>query len=169
MLLAKMTRHQHIEFDPTHNGAECDTRRPRRCLESITVTTSSPRDPANRSSDPMKLLVLHVAGCPNVAPLLERLAEITRVPVSTKEVASEADASATGMNGSPTLLIDGIDPFPPGQDHLGLACRLYRDAHGGVVRVPSIQQLRDAITAAGRPPIAGSRNDQSRYLPKRRT
>jgi hypothetical protein len=55
------------------------------------------------------------------------------------------------MRGSPTLLIDGRDPFayadPPDRD-FGLSCRIYRDEHGRAVPATSVTQLHDAITIA---------------------
>jgi HAMP domain-containing protein len=99
------------------------------------------------------LEVLHVPDCPNLPPLLERLGSITDATVTTREVSSDSEAVALGMAGSPTLLINGRDPFaPPGGCECGLSCRLYRDEHGRVVPAPSISQLREAIAAAGAAP-----------------
>lgn len=92
------------------------------------------------------LVVLHVADCPNLAPLLERLRDITDLPVSTREVTTDEAATRYGMNGSPTLLIDGIDPFAtPSGNTSGLACRIYRDESRAIVPIPSAMQLRDAL------------------------
>jgi hypothetical protein len=58
------------------------------------------------------------------------------------------------MNGSPTLLINGRDPFPNPtlQDcDCGVSCRIYRDEHGRAMPAPSVAQLRDAVTAADAP------------------
>ena len=55
----------------------------------------------------MKLEILHVPECPNLLPLLERIAETTDLPVTTRMVESDAAAANLGMAGSPTLLIDG--------------------------------------------------------------
>ncbi|ADB31718.1 hypothetical protein Kfla_2651 [Kribbella flavida DSM 17836] len=97
----------------------------------------------------MKLEVLHVPDCPNLPPLLERLAEVTDRPVTTRPIASAEDAARFGMAGSPTLLIDGIDPFAIADDRdRGLSCRLYRDAEGRLVPAPSVDQLQHAIAAA---------------------
>jgi hypothetical protein len=105
------------------------------------------------------LEVLHVPVCPNVAPLLERLREATDLPVTTRQITSAADAVAAGMRGSPTLLINGRDPFPTsslqGCD-CGVSCRIYRDEHGQAVPAPSVTQLRDALAAAGAPAAATS-------------
>jgi hypothetical protein len=104
----------------------------------------------------MKLEVLHVPDCPNLPPLLERLAEVTDLPVTTRVIDSDADAAMFGMAGSPTLLIDGVDPFAvTGECDCGVSCRLYRDQDGRIVAAPSVEQLRDAITAAGQPAAPG--------------
>ncbi|WP_053207495.1 hypothetical protein [Jiangella muralis] len=95
--------------------------------------------------------VLHVPDCPNLAPMLDRLHEVTAAPVRTREITTDADAAAFGMAGSPTLLINGVDPFrAPGDCGCAVACRLYRDHEGRVVPAPSVGQLRRAIATAVR-------------------
>jgi hypothetical protein len=97
----------------------------------------------------MRLEVLHVPDCPNLEPMLSRLAEVTELPVATRVVASDAEAVRFGMAGSPTLLIDGVDPFvEAGGCECGVSCRLYRDHDGRIVAAPSVEQLREAIAAA---------------------
>jgi hypothetical protein len=98
----------------------------------------------------MRLEVLHVPDCPNLPSLLERLAQVTDVPVVTRVIESDADASRFGMAGSPTLLVDGVDPFAEAGE-FGVSCRLYRDHDGRLVAAPSVDQLRAAISA-GAPP-----------------
>jgi hypothetical protein len=52
------------------------------------------------------------------------------------------------MHGSPTLLINGVDPFAaPGQAP-GLACRLYRDVAGRAAGAPTVEALRRALDQA---------------------
>jgi hypothetical protein len=100
----------------------------------------------------MHLTVLVVPGCPN-APVLEgRLAAVLGgregVSVSHQVISDEDEAARWGMRGSPTLLIDGVDPFAgPGQPP-GMSCRLYRDDDGRTSGAPSAGQLRDAIGQA---------------------
>ncbi len=96
-----------------------------------------------------RLDVLHVAECPNLAALLERLRELTDLPVTLREITTDVEAAASGMAGSPTLLIDGADPFgSPDDCGCGVACRLYRDDDGRLVPVPSAEQLRRALRDA---------------------
>ncbi|TDO56699.1 alkylmercury lyase-like protein [Kribbella sp. VKM Ac-2571] len=102
----------------------------------------------------MKLEVLHVPDCPNLAPMLQRLTEASDLPVTTRLIETDANAAEFGMAGSPTLLIDGVDPFAAGDDcgcGCGVSCRLYRDRDGRIVPAPSVEQLRAAIGAAGQP------------------
>jgi hypothetical protein len=51
------------------------------------------------------------------------------------------------MHGSPTLLINGHDPFPTPHDDHALSCRIYRDEHDQPTPAPSPAQLRNALAA----------------------
>src|ERR1022692_2029381 len=100
----------------------------------------------------MHLTVLAVPGCPNVALLEEQLASVLDgrpgVTVSRHVIAEEAEAASWGMHGSPTILINGADPFAePGQS-ASMSCRLYRGSDGRISGVPSAGQLRQAIERA---------------------
>jgi hypothetical protein len=103
--------------------------------------------------DLLELTLLTVPDCPNAAAFEERLAAAlasrSQVVVRRREIADETEAAEAGMHGSPTLLIDGVDPFAaPGQAP-GLACRLYRDATGRPAGVPPVEALRRALEQAG--------------------
>ena len=97
------------------------------------------------------LEVLHVPDCPNLQPLMDRLRDVTDLPVTTHEITTDADAAAHGMAGSPTLLINGTDPFAaashPDRGY-AVSCRIYRDEHGHPVGAPTVAQLRAALAAA---------------------
>jgi hypothetical protein len=43
----------------------------------------------------VKLEVLHVPDCPNLAPLLDRLRQVTDLPIITYEVDTDHEASAS--------------------------------------------------------------------------
>ena len=101
----------------------------------------------------MELILLAVPDCPNAAVFEARLTAVLAgrpgAVVRRREVADEREAARAGMCGSPTLLIDGTDPFAvPGQVP-GLACRLYRDAAGRLAGAPSAQAMRRALEHAG--------------------
>ena len=100
----------------------------------------------------MELVLLTVPDCPNAATFEERLAAaLARHPgtvVHRREVASEREAAEAGMHGSPTLLVDGTDPFAaPGQAP-SLSCRVYRDAAGRMSGAPTVEALRRALAAS---------------------
>jgi hypothetical protein len=105
----------------------------------------------------MKLQILHVPDCPNAAVLAARLDEVLAgradVAVEQVDVADQDEAAALGMTGSPTLLVDGNDPFAVPGVSASMSCRLYVDDTGTVSGAPSASQLR-AVLAGHRPTTA---------------
>ncbi len=99
------------------------------------------------------LVLLTVADCPNAAAFEEHLAAALAghpaAAVRRRVVADEREAAEAGMHGSPTLLVDGTDPFAAPGEPPSLSCRLYRDAAGRAAAVPSAAELRRVLTAAG--------------------
>jgi len=98
----------------------------------------------------VRIRILHVSDCPYVAVLRQRLDDLLTdgpldVQVVSEVVDSEDAAAAAGMAGSPTLLVDGADPFAEGEPAPSLSCRLYRDESGRRDRAPSTAQLRRAL------------------------
>ena len=92
--------------------------------------------------------ILHVPGCPSVGLLDERLREAIdgRPTVVTHHVVTDADtATKTGMTGSPTLLVDGVDPFAREGLDPSMSCRLYPHDDGHVEGAPSVDALRRAL------------------------
>jgi len=101
----------------------------------------------------MDVTVLAVAGCPHAALLEERLAAALAggpPAVITRRVITDPDeAVRASMHGSPTVLIDGSDPFAaPGQS-ASMSCRLYDNGAGRLEGAPSVGRLREAIGRAG--------------------
>ena len=83
-------------------------------------------------------------GCPNWKVAKERiegvLGELGRTKTVTLEAVETAtQADALEFRGSPTILIDGKDPFDAAGP-TGLSCRVYR-TEAGVEGAPSIKQL----------------------------
>jgi hypothetical protein len=97
----------------------------------------------------MDLKVLAVPGCPNAMLLEQRLAQVLAgrpdVSVSRQVIDDEQEAARQGMRGSPTILVDGTDPFAEQGQPASVSCRLYRDSDGQVGGAPSVSQLRQAV------------------------
>lgn len=102
----------------------------------------------------MKLEVLHVPDCPNTAVLTERLDQLiverSDVVLEQRVIRDQTEAAARGMIGSPTLLVDGVDPFAVAGASPSVSCRLYLDEHGAASGAPTMTQLRAALAGAGR-------------------
>lgn len=99
-----------------------------------------------------RVTVLTVPDCPNAPLVRERITEALEgraVPVEWIEVQDADEASRQGMTGSPTVLLDGIDPFSSDEAQPSLSCRLYRHADGTTDGAPTVADLRRALTASG--------------------
>jgi hypothetical protein len=100
----------------------------------------------------VEVTVLTVPQCPNAALLDQRLvaavAGLPGVRLVRRVVHDEQQAAALGMRGSPTLLIDGTDPFAaPGQP-ASMSCRLYVQADGSLAGAPPAEALRGVLAHA---------------------
>ncbi|MFE7215888.1 organomercurial lyase [Streptomyces sp. NPDC057611] len=122
----------------------------------------------------MRITVLTVPDCPNAPVIEERIARALdgrSADVELVEVADQERAARLGMTGSPTVLINGVDPFAVPGTPASLSCRLYRGAAGRVDGAPSDTDQRDALNAADPaddecPPMdAAGRGGQGRLAP----
>ena len=95
----------------------------------------------------MRLQLLYFEECPNwkvTADRLDALAgqrgeTVERVLVDTPQAAER-----WRFPGSPTVLVDGVDPFAGRDLPFGLACRVYTTPHG-LAGSPTIEQLRAVL------------------------
>lgn len=98
----------------------------------------------------MQVTLLYFDGCPNwevTYRRLETLAGELGFALGTRTVDTPEQAEALAFRGSPTVLVDGRDPFTTGEEPVGLACRVYvTDA--GLAGAPTEQQLRDVLEAS---------------------
>ncbi len=62
--------------------------------------------------------------------------------VTRQVITDAAEAARWGMHGSPTLLVDGQDPFAAPGAATALACRLYRGEDGRLEGAPTVAALR---------------------------
>ncbi len=111
----------------------------------------------------MDLEILVTPDCPHRGPvevlLRATLAELGMVgaPFVTTVVSTPAEARQHGFIGSPTILVDGQDPFTVPGAPPALACRLYVGPDG-TSGLPAQDELRRALEHAasgGEPPTEG--------------
>jgi len=97
----------------------------------------------------MELTVLATPGCPNALMLEQRLAEVLAdrpaVTMTRRVITSAVQAARWGMHGSPTLLINGLDPFAVPGTNPGMACRLYPAGDGRLAGAPTVAELRRVL------------------------
>ena len=97
----------------------------------------------------MERTVQYFDECPNWADLGGRLRELTAdrddVTIRLEAVETAEQAEVVGFVGSPTLLVDGRDPFAEPGRPVGLACRVYRTPDGPA-GLPSTSQLAELLS-----------------------
>ena len=98
----------------------------------------------------MRVTIQYFDGCPHWKLAEERLRKVLaagrrdEVQVEYQLIDSPEMAEQAGFHGSPSILVDGRDPFVTGDEPVGLTCRVYRTA-GGREGSPSESQLRAVL------------------------
>ncbi|ANP57093.1 hypothetical protein J2Z21_003503 [Streptomyces griseochromogenes] len=119
----------------------------------------------------MYVEMLTVPDCPNGPMLRERLTHAlagrTDVELTEHVVDDQTEAERRGMHGSPTLLVDGRDPFAVPGTAASVSCRLYRGTDGRVGGAPSVEELRRVLAtpATGGADRAAGRAGRGRLAP----
>lgn len=106
----------------------------------------------------MRIELLVVPECPNESIAAGRLrrvldeAGLTETVVHVQVVTPDTVSDVAQFGGSPTILVNGVDPFADEQTTggeqttgVGLSCRVYRTA-AGIEGAPSVEQLRGSIS-----------------------
>ncbi|TPG13410.1 DF family (seleno)protein [Pedococcus bigeumensis] len=103
----------------------------------------------------MDIELLVMPDCPNdasAAELITNAVADTRVKATITHtiIASQEQARQCGFIGSPTILLNGLDPFARPDASPALSCRLYTTPDG-LRGIPALRDLRQAIerVAAG--------------------
>ena len=93
---------------------------PREALERLRAELAA----AQRSGDLQRASEIAYGEIPQLEKRLAQVLDsLPGVAVSCQVIATEDEAARSGMHGSPTILIDGIDPFAePGQP-ASVSCR----------------------------------------------
>ena len=97
----------------------------------------------------MKLELLYFDDCPNWKIAAERLDDVAGARdliVERRLVTTQEEAEADRFRGSPTIMVDGEDPFAAGDEPFGLACRMYQTPDGPAGS-PTIQQIEAVLDA----------------------
>ncbi len=98
----------------------------------------------------MQVTFLSMDDCPNVDLGRQRLAEALRVLdldpsiVTYLTVATPNEATELCFRGSPSILVDGTDPFANSESPVGLSCRIY-PTEAGFDGAPSVAGLIAAL------------------------
>ena len=102
----------------------------------------------------MDITLQHFEACPSwettdqhLQDLIDQLdldVEVQYQLIETPEAAVEY-----GFRGSPTVLIDGVDPFANPDAPIGLSCRVYQ-TESGFAGSPTIDQLEQVIVTVSR-------------------
>jgi len=97
----------------------------------------------------MDVTLLYFDDCPNWldadAHLRALEAEVPGLQVTRHIVDTPEEAERTRFRGSPSILVDGVDPFADADAPVGLSCRVYQTPDGPAGS-PTIDQLREVLS-----------------------
>lgn len=98
----------------------------------------------------MNITVQYFDACSNWRLAVERLEEALRqagtegTEITYEKIETPEEAEETGFRGSPTILVNGRDPFADEDAPVGLSCRIYQ-TDAGPEGAPSLAQLAVAL------------------------
>ena len=98
----------------------------------------------------MRVSLRYFEGCPSWRVAEDRLRQFLKelgradMRIEFERVETVQRAQEVAFRGSPTVLVNGEDPFLSQDVQVGLACRIYRTEQGPE-GAPSLAQLRAAL------------------------
>ena len=97
----------------------------------------------------VEITIQYFAGCPHWRIADQRLrkvlADVSSESIVTYELIDSPEAAElVGFRDSPTILVDGRDPFATGDEPVGLSCRVFRTEEGPQ-GAPTEAQLRKVL------------------------
>ncbi len=101
----------------------------------------------------MQVTIQYFEGDPNWPTARDRVRDVLdgqglgSVEIELQRIETSAEAHEFRFRGSPTILVDGVDPFDSQESGYGLMSRVYR-TEDGVDGAPSRLQLLDVLTNA---------------------
>jgi hypothetical protein len=93
-------------------------------------------------------------GCPSTEETLAMLrdemgaAGLDPATIDVRELTTDSEARREEFVGSPTIRVDGRDVQPPGDEPVGLTCRVYRLRDGRISPMPDRSDVRAALQAS---------------------
>ncbi len=109
------------------------------------------------------------AGCPSweetVGLVREEMTAAGLDPdeLEVRELRTDEEAERERFPGSPTVRIEGRDVQDPGEEPIGLSCRVYRLRDGRISALPDPADVRDAlrapVLAPGAEPRGGAKQE----------
>jgi hypothetical protein len=99
----------------------------------------------------MQITIQYFEGDPNWPTARDRVRDVLdgrgleHIEIEMQRIETSAEAHEFRFRGSPTILVDGADPFDSEESGYGLMSRVYR-TEDGIDGSPSKRQLLDAIT-----------------------
>jgi glutaredoxin len=100
----------------------------------------------------MEVTLLYFDGCPHweaMDRLLDGLEPEYGFAIAKRKVSSAEEAEAIQFRGSPTMLVDGVDPFADAGAPVGVSCRVYATPEG-LRGTPTVDMVRAALDAGRR-------------------
>ncbi len=100
----------------------------------------------------MDVTLLYFDGCPNWTVAEGRVREALRLvgepetALRLQTVSSPEEADTLRFRGSPTVLVDGADPFADDSQPVGLSCRVYVTPQG-LAGAPTVEQIVSVLRA----------------------
>ena len=116
--------------------------------------SQSPGNPRCWMMGTMRVQLLYFDGCPHWTVMEEHLREaltLCGIPQSIEHclVETPEEADECRFAGSPSILLNGTDPFAPSPSEVGLTCRVY-STPAGAAGAPTVEQLVAAIRGAAK-------------------
>lgn len=99
----------------------------------------------------MNVTLLYFDECPHWkitdSYLRQLVSEIDGLTIRYQLVDTPEAAERFGFRGSPSVLLEGVDPFASADAPVGLSCRVYQTP-AGPAGSPTLEQLRSVLTGA---------------------
>lgn len=97
----------------------------------------------------MSIVLQYFDSCPNWRITDQRIREVIAahnldMDYNLQLIESPEAAEKYDFHGSPSILVDGIDPFATADTSVAFACRIYR-TESGHAEAPTVEQIAGAL------------------------